>query len=170
MNIIEKFYYNIGNYGNLIVFGISVFILRKKQVFLTVYIFGIILNEVINYFLKGIIRQPRPSEDESTLNILHTAHKVVGSHKYGMPSGHSQCVFFSTAFIYLVTRNTKLALFYIFMSLLTVIQRVNYYYHTVAQVVLGGLLGLAVGTFFYFYAIKNITGKLTLKPDDDGPI
>ena len=66
---------------------------------------------------------------------------------FGMPSGHVQSAFFSTTFIYLSLRHENWFYFYILFSLLIVIQRIVFNYHTILQVIVGALVGAG---FAYF--------------------
>ena len=56
------------------------------------------------------------------------------------------------------------------LSTITNYQRVKYKNHTISQVVVGSLVGLAVGYLFYTVAGKKNVGVLRLKPDDNAPI
>lgn len=51
------------------------------------FFFGTLLNEAINAILKQVIREERPTERESLYS------------EYGMPSSHSQFMWFFTAYI-----------------------------------------------------------------------
>jgi high-affinity Fe2+/Pb2+ permease len=53
---------------------------------------------------------------------------------------------------------------------LTVFQRVNNYFHSVIQVVVGAMVGVLFGVFIYCMANNNIVGKLLMKMDDNAPI
>ena len=87
-----------------------------------------------------------------------------------MPSGHSQSLLFSTMFIYLSLKNKNILYIYLFISLLTMIQRVVYNHHTILQVIVGALVGLIFGYVFYQLARVKITGQISEKADDFGPI
>ena len=84
-----------------------------------------------------------------------------------MPSGHSQMVLFSTTYIYLVLKNIPLTLFYLLLTLNTLVQRIRYKNHTVMQVIVGSLVGALVAYLVYQYATNNLVGKLDTKPDDN---
>ena len=84
-----------------------------------------------------------------------------------MPSGHSQHVFLSTTYIYLVLRNINLTLFYFLFSLLTLVQRVRYRNHTIKQVIVGGSIGAFIAYIAYTYATNSLVGKLATKLDDN---
>jgi membrane-associated phospholipid phosphatase len=87
-----------------------------------------------------------------------------------MPSGHAQASFFSAVFIFLSTKQYNLLYFYTLFSLLIIIQRVYFNYHTILQVVVGAIVGSAFAYFVYYLAREKIKGHITEKKDDNGPI
>ena len=159
----------IGYYGPVILFISSIFLLYKKTNYLSTYIIGIILSCFSNLVLKEIIKQPRPKGSMHILNSTeNNNHKrIFSSDIYGMPSGHAQHVFYSTIFIYLVFKNTNITLLYLFISLLTLIQRVKYQNHYITQVIVGGFIGGLIAYYMYLYADKKIVGKLLPKKEDN---
>jgi membrane-associated phospholipid phosphatase len=94
----------------------------------------------------------------------------------GMPSGHSQGVFFSTAFMYFVfyylkpNTNTNILLFYLFISFVTIIQRVYYKFHTINQIIVGGFIGIGFSFLIYSWATKKIKGSLKGRQEENGPL
>ncbi len=158
----------IGYYGPIILGILTLFLLYSTKTYLVVYVFGFILNIVVNNILKQIIKQPRPKGD---LDIFNPSKKHDYSHNpiqvYGMPSGHSQMVLFSTTYTYLVFKNIPLTLFYLLLTLNTIVQRVRYRNHTVMQVIVGSFVGALVAYVVYQYATNNLVGKLNIKPDDN---
>jgi membrane-associated phospholipid phosphatase len=159
----------IGYYGPVILFISSIFLLYKKSNYLSSYIIGIILSCFSNLVLKEIIKQPRPKGSMHILNSTeNNNHKrIFSSDIYGMPSGHAQHVFYSTIFIHLVFKNTNITLLYLFISLLTLIQRVKYQNHYITQVIVGGFIGGLIAYYMYMYANKKIVGKLVPKREDN---
>jgi len=158
----------IGYYGPIILGILTLFLLYSTKTYLVVYVFGFMLNIVVNNILKQIIKQPRPKGD---LDIFNPSKKHNYSHNpiqvYGMPSGHSQMVLFSTTYTYLVFKNIPLTLFYLLLTLNTIVQRVRYRNHTVMQVIVGSFVGALVAYVVYQYATNNLVGKLNIKPDDN---
>jgi membrane-associated phospholipid phosphatase len=126
--------------------------------------------------LKGLIQQQRPCIDRETFQLMmrnkerYIKKNGVPYDIFGMPSGHSQSVVFSTIFIYLCLRDFNILLFYILISLITLFQRVINNHHTILQVVLGSFVGIVLGYIGYNMAKLNIEGKKTAKIDDYGPI
>lgn len=148
-------------------FILSTVLLWSKKNYLIYYIIGYGFNILLNLILKGIIREPRPSEDIKLINISQNNGKHISFDKFGMPSGHAQRCFFTIAFIYLVFKNIPLTIFYILISLIPLHQRVKYKNHTVFQVIIGTLVGAFVGVLVYFLTKKNVGGKWIAKKDDN---
>ena len=173
INIIFNF---IGTYGPIILFLISVFLLWNKSNYLTYYIYGYILNLLLTLFLKGIFKQPRPSEDQKLFKLAIKESKsiyFIDGYPYdvfGMPSGHCSSVLYSTMFIFWVFKNNNFLLMYLLISLITIIQRVNSSNHTVLQVIVGALIGTIFSYLIFYMARQKIMGNLILKKDDKGPI
>lgn len=125
--------------------------------------------------LKGLIQDRRPSIDSKTFQLMmKNKERYISKHGvpydiFGMPSGHSQSVLFSTMFIYLCLRDFKVFLVYAIVSLITLTQRVLCMHHTFMQVVVGSFIGIVLGNLGYNMAKLNIEGKKTAKRDDYGP-
>jgi membrane-associated phospholipid phosphatase len=162
----------IGQNGPIILFTLSVFLLRNKCNLLFYYITFYVIGLILNIILKGIIQQPRPSIDKKTFDLMiknkerYISKYGVPYDIYGMPSGHSQSVLFSTIFIYFAFHNIKLTIIYLLFSIITVFQRVIENHHTVLQVIVGSMIGLIIGYVSYEMAKIKMAGKLTNKKDD----
>jgi membrane-associated phospholipid phosphatase len=158
----------LGYFGPMVLFVLSLFLLYPTKTYLAIYVVGFILNIVVNNILKKIIKQPRPDGD---LDIYNPSKKHNYSHNpiqvYGMPSGHSQMVLFSTTYVHLVLKNTYVTLFYLLLSINTLVQRIRYKNHTFMQIMVGSLVGVLVAYLVYHYATNNLVGKLKTKPDDN---
>jgi membrane-associated phospholipid phosphatase len=166
----------IGQYGPFILLLFSIFLLRNKSNLLFYYILFFGISIILNVVLKGLIQQQRPCIDRETFQLMmrnkerYIKKNGVPYDIFGMPSGHSQSVVFSTIFIYLSLRDFNILLFYILISLITLFQRVINNHHTILQVVLGSFVGIVLGYIGYIMARINIEGKKTSKKDDYGPI
>ena len=172
----KSFIHIFGKSGPLVLFVYSLYLLWNKSNLLYYYICGFFLSAILNIVLKGLIKEPRPSEDPKLFNIAlkHSIRfKFINGYPhdtFGMPSGHAQSAFFSTVFIYLALKDIKISILYLIISLLTMYQRVLFNSHTVLQVLAGALVGILFAGFIYFMARQKITGKLRAKKDDNGPI
>jgi len=168
--------YEFGAYGPNLLIILSWYLLWDNKNLFFYYTVGIFSSAVLNLILKGIIQEPRPMFDDKKVRLLKTHGKEyfyqngIPFDIFGMPSGHSQASFFSTIFIYLAFKQTNLLYIYIPLTLLTCYQRVKFDYHSISQVVVGGIVGLAFGYLVYQLAREKIKNRIREKPDDDGPI
>jgi membrane-associated phospholipid phosphatase len=126
---------NLGTFGPLLLFLLSIYVLWGNA---TYYILGFVINTLLNVVLKQIIKQPRPD-----MTIERFKFET-----FGMPSGHSQSVAFSTVFTYLSTQ-TQFIYLYVLISIITMVQRLVYNHHTFLQVLVGGLVGSMFAYSFY---------------------
>lgn len=175
MNIVINLFYIIGTIGPLILIFLSMYLLWNKPNLFFYYTVGVFINAILNLLIKGILQQPRPSEDVKMFNLALTNGKRfifkngIPHDIFGMPSGHSQSSIFSAIFIYLSLKNINILYFYLFISLITLIQRVVYDYHTILQVTVGSIIGGGFGYFTYYLANQKIKGRISEKYDDYGP-
>uniref|UniRef100_A0A3B3QUX8 Dolichyldiphosphatase n=1 Tax=Paramormyrops kingsleyae TaxID=1676925 RepID=A0A3B3QUX8_9TELE len=72
-----------------ILVGFVTLIVFKRELHTISFFGGLVLNEVVNWLLKHIFREPRPCEGE----------RAPG--KYGMPSSHSQFIWFFVVYFFL---------------------------------------------------------------------
>jgi len=171
-NSVKKIFSGFGNNGPLILFALSVFLLRNKENLLYYYILFFVLGEIFNIIIKSLIQQPRPSIDKKTFDLMmknkerYITRNGVPYDIFGMPSGHSQMVMYSTIYIYFAFHNTKLTLLYLFVSFIILTQRIVDTHHTELQVIVGAILGLILGYFTFLIVKGKMTGKLTQKKDD----
>jgi membrane-associated phospholipid phosphatase len=108
---------------------------------------------MINKKLKNIIKEPRPSKPVKFLDTDKFNKK-----KYGNPSGHTQLLFFSFMYAYLVIgKLTKLFMFSIFICIITIYQRYTFRNHTPKQLLYGAIVGLIMAYVSYSITtyIKN---------------
>ena len=101
------------------------------------FIFFILINSLINTWLKNAIRQPRPASCPPFLKKT-----------YGMPSCHSQMANFATAFVWPSITNERRFLFVLFTAT-SMVQRVLGQCHSFSQVVAGMVVGLLLGAGAY---------------------
>jgi membrane-associated phospholipid phosphatase len=119
--------------------------------------------------LKGIIKQPRPSQNEKLINLALNNGRVFSYDIYGMPSGHAQSSLYSTIFIWLVFQNKNILILYLCLTLLTMYNRINTKSHTILQVIVGAIIGTIMGYFIFYIATKKIKGKFKPKEEDNAP-
>ena len=164
------------SYGPFYLIILSWILLWEKHTLFFYYTVGLFLDTILNLFLKGIFKQPRPYEDPKNFNLAITHGKRFLYKNgtpydiFGMPSGHSQSVAFTTIFMYFALRKSKLLYVYLTVSILTMIQRIYSNNHYLFQVVVGAGIGGLFGYLMYFLSGQQIIGKITEKLDDFGPI
>jgi membrane-associated phospholipid phosphatase len=176
MSIILDLFNEFGGYGPLILGLFSIYLLWDKHNLFFYYCVGVFINSILNLVLKGIIQSPRPLEDVKQFNLaLSRGNRFIFKNgiphdMFGMPSGHSQSVMFSTIFIYFSLRKLNILYLYLFISLLTMTHRVMFNHHSVLQVIVGALTGSVFGYIAYVFAREKMKGRIMEKVDDYGPI
>jgi len=176
MSILLNLFDQFGSYGPIILILLSIFILWDSHNLFFYYIVGLFVNSVLNLLIKAIIQQPRPTEYTEHFHLALTHGKRflfndgIPFNIFGMPSGHAQASFFSAVFVFLSTKQYNLLYFYTLFSLLIMIQRVYFNYHTILQVIVGAIVGSVFAYFVYYLAREKIKGHITEKKDDNGPI
>jgi membrane-associated phospholipid phosphatase len=167
----------IGDNSPFILMVITFYLLRKHKNFLFYYVIGILIDRLLNILLKGLILQPRPSEDPSLFNLAIKNGKrfifknsIIPYDICGMPSEHTQSAIFSTVFIYLSLKNSYISLSYLIISLITMYQRVLRNHHTIFQVIMGDIVGGLFAIVMFYFAKQNIKGVIKIKSDDNAPI
>lgn len=180
MDILHNILFTIGEYSPLILIIPTLTLLYNKPTLYYYYIFGLVINSMLNITLKLLIKEPRPQplknatavanpnpkkneNIETSLAFSNLAH----FDNYGMPSGHAQIVFFSSIYIWFAFKNIKISLIYLCVSLITLYQRVQYNKHTISQVIVGSIIGSLMAALTYFFFKKKIVGILKFKPDDN---
>ena len=147
------------DYGNKILFFLTIVFLYDKKTYLWFYIVGAILNYVLNSILKLIFKQPRPDENMKLFRLEMNQRETIDwreYQRYGMPSGHSQETTFSLIYVMMVLQNTKITALFLIITLFTMFQRIYTNRHSILQVFIGSVMGLAMGYLFYYLASKHI--------------
>jgi membrane-associated phospholipid phosphatase len=174
MNENLKMVFNkVGENGPWILIFANILLMFKKTHFQFYYILFTLINVLLNTLLKPLFKHPRPSIDNETFRaVLKRNERFIkrNGHPYdifGMPSGHTQSVIYSTVYNYLVFYDYQMTICFLLISLLTMIQRVVYNHHTILQIMVGGFIGVFVGYIAYYFAKNNIVGKFSIKHDDN---
>ena len=143
-----EFFNSLGFFGVLILLSIVSFALYSDIANLLVFYIGLIINSFINQTLKLWIKNPRPT---SPIKFLADEKIMEGSNSYGLPSGHSQNVFYSLTYLYLTVQqfNSWILLSFI-IGLITIYERWSHRNHTLLQLLSGALFG-CMFAFFVIY-------------------
>ena len=158
----------IGLYGPVILFVLTLFLLRNLTTYLWVFLVGFILNNLLNIILKLAIKEPRPTKDQKAIEIGVVNGARIGFDKFGMPSGHAQNCGYCLSFITMVINNPFVTGIYSLITAMSLFQRHVYKNHTLLQLIIGLVIGLGIGYVMYNLGNKYITGNILIKKDEDG--
>ena len=153
--MINDAFFILGFYGPILIGLIGAGVLWSNTWFLVVYLLSILGNVGVNKILKLSIRDPRPTKTGGLSSVVDTASSYSGEEKWGMPSGHAQTSFFCITFLFLYNESVELAMGLGSLAFLTLLQRWTNKRHTVAQLVVGSIVGIAVANMAFY------VGKLT---------
>ena len=92
----------IGLFAPIILFIITLFLLRNMRTYFNFFITGFILNGILNIILKIAIKESRPNDEQRKIEIGIVNGAYISFDKFGMPSGHAQNCGFCLSFITLV--------------------------------------------------------------------
>lgn len=160
----------IGLYTPIILFVLSLFLLRNMKTYLQVFVVGFILNNILNIVLKLAIKEPRPSKDQKAIEIGVVNGARIGFDKFGMPSGHAQNCGYCLTFITMALNSPFITALYSLISVISLFQRYSYNNHSILQLIIGFVIGSGFGYAIYSIGNKYIMGNIKSKRDDNGPI
>ena len=160
----QDHFQDMSSYGPSILGLLSCYILYKKPVLLFVYLFGYIINKLLNYFLKGTIKWPRPNEDMVKFMASMRLDNHIKNERYGMPSGGAQSMYYSLAFIYFsnLASCPQMICAYL-ITLITLLTRIYLNHHSFAQIMVGSIIGLLSGYLFFYYSQMKIRGPIQIR-------
>jgi hypothetical protein len=160
----------IGLYAPIILFILTLFLLRNFTKYLYFFVSGFILNNIINIILKLAIKEPRPNDEQKAIEIGVVNGARIGFDKFGMPSSHAQNCGYCLAFITLVFNDPLITTIYALISIISVFQRYLYKNHTILQLIIGFIVGIIIGYITYLVGTKYIMGNIKMKKDDNAPL
>ena len=160
----------IGYYAPIILFFLSLLLLRNIKRYLQFFVSGFVLNNILNIVLKLCIKESRPSNDQKIIEIAINNGVRVGFDKFGMPSGHAQNCGYCLIFIMMTVNNPFITTLYMVITLISVSQRYFYNNHTILQLLIGLLIGSGFGYLTYEAGNKFIMGNIKMKKDEEGPL
>jgi membrane-associated phospholipid phosphatase len=152
--ILQAAHYIIRNYLCYLTFLLLIF--YEQYWFAIVYSIGVVINAEVNYVLKNTIQEKRPYNEE----FAHMRNIM-----YGMPSGHSQACFYSTAFIFYIFENIWIQCAYVIFCLFTIILSLEAVTHTFEQMLAGSVVGCTVALFLLF--ASTFTNRLDIQSTSD---
>jgi hypothetical protein len=152
----------------IIIIGLLVgtaLLLRNKKTYLIIFVFGFLLNNIINILLKIIIQEPKLTEN---IDLLKLRDKfVLNVDKLGMPSNDLQNCSFCLIFINFVLKNPLITCLYIVITGVVFYIKYLFNVHSILQLVIAFFVGMGVGYFTYVYALKLVKGSIQNKCDDN---
>ncbi|KAF2072017.1 hypothetical protein CYY_006680 [Polysphondylium violaceum] len=139
-----------------IAIGVLTLVMFRRDVRTISILLGLFMSEATNYVLKKSIKEHRPQMWK----------ELRGKQSYGMPSSHSQFMFFFATLMTLFYLRKKINFKSQKLPLISLIglyilaasvaySRVHLYYHTSKQVFFGSMVGLILGFIWY-----NVIEKL----------
>jgi membrane-associated phospholipid phosphatase len=150
IKIIDK----IGQNGPIVNFLITSLNLFTQKKYFLAYLISIFVNHYLNNILKLLIKEPRPGKNDPETEIpFYNLLVNKEADQYGMPSYHSQSVFFSTTFLYLVQKNNTILLLELVICFITLYQRYKYKRHDLKQLLIGAIVGS--GFAYLCFALTN---------------
>lgn len=132
-------------------------IIFRRDIQTIMYFGGFCVSEVFNHYLKKIFKQARPARTRDKMGLYDV---------HGMPSDHAQTFFYFMTYlaIFIIVkskmpgtprlramRNRFLVFGQIVMAAVVAYSRVYLHYHTIAQVVVGAVIGITLGFVWYYF-------------------
>uniref|UniRef100_A0A6C0HTN9 Phosphatidic acid phosphatase type 2/haloperoxidase domain-containing protein n=1 Tax=viral metagenome TaxID=1070528 RepID=A0A6C0HTN9_9ZZZZ len=153
---ITDFIFALGYFSEIIMILLVIYLLHSKLFYTIYYLFFILLSGYLNTIFKSIIKEERP---DNYKKFLFSEHFSRIKSVYGMPSGHSQNVFFSITYLYLTTKE-----FFYWVQLLLVLaalmfyERLSFHNHTFLQLIVGAIIGI-----FLAYLVVLLREQIEIK-------
>jgi len=141
-NGVIKIVDTIGENGPILTLLVTCANLISQKKYLISFLICFFINHWLNGILKSAIREPRPGQVKPIESEKINVDLVGNIDKYGMPSYHAQCVFFSTTFLYLVQKNPSMLFLELVICTITVYQRFKKKRHDMRQLVVGSFIGI----------------------------
>jgi len=149
LNNLNNLFYAIGYFGDTISFFIICILIFNKFIFFIYYIIFFIINICINNFLTNQIKQKNPSHP-----IKFLESDTFSKKRYGMPSFHTQNIFFSIGYVFFILNNFIWRLVLLLIGIAVIYERYVFRDHTMEQLLYGSILGLLLGYISYFIVKK----------------
>jgi membrane-associated phospholipid phosphatase len=147
----RDFIFGIGYFSEIIIALVVIYALNKNLLDISIFIFFFFLSGYSNTLFKSFIKQPRPDEPKK---FLYSEHFSRVNKVYGMPSGHSQNVFYSITYLYLIAKDGMYWLqLGLVLATLMVYERWTFHNHTLLQLFAGAITGIILG--LVVYSIRN---------------
>jgi len=147
----------IGYNAPFILLCLGSYIMWKSMqwIYLSTFIIGFFLNDLLNRIIKAIVQEPRPPNPINNGNYDDWT-KTKSVQKYGMPSGHAQGAFYCASFLYFLTKSINVIIGSITLSIITLLHRYIYRKHTAKQLLVGSTIGILTGWIVYYFTFQSL--------------
>ncbi len=130
-----------------------------KEFLLTVLVMGLLIfvaDRICSGWVKPTVARWRPTQDPLIMYLIDTVRDYRGG-RYGFFSGHSCNTFCMATFLSLLFRSKRVSLTLFFWAATTTFTRLYLGVHYLGDVTVGFVVGITLGTIFYFihYYIKK---------------
>ena len=153
LNNLNNLLYAVGYFGDTISFFIICMLIFNNFKFFIFYVICFIINMYFNNYLTNLIKQKNPSHP-----IKFLESETYSKKRYGMPSFHSQNMFFSIGYAFFILNNFIWKLILLLIGFAVIYERYVFRDHTMEQLLYGAILGLIIGYIFYLI-VKMIKYK-----------
>jgi membrane-associated phospholipid phosphatase len=151
VNKARDFIFGIGYFSEIIIALVVIYALNNNLLDISIFIFFFFLSGYSNTLFKSFIKQPRP---DGSKKFLYSEHFSGVKKMYGMPSGHSQNVFYSITYLYLIAKDGMYWLqLGLVLATLMIYERWTFHNHTLLQLFAGAMMGILIG--FIVFSIRN---------------
>lgn len=148
---VTAFLFSLGFFSEIFMIILTIALIHRQSVDLIFYLLFLWINGHFNRWLKDLIQQRRPPNPIKFLASEHFSKKKV---IFGMPSGHSQSVFFSITYLFLFFHSMNAWIYLaLFIAALMLFERWYFHNHTVSQLCVGAAVGAL--SAYVAYEIKN---------------
>jgi membrane-associated phospholipid phosphatase len=145
VNKYTDFLYGIGFFSEFIMPIMVIYLLYSKWFSISIFFVGYIINALCNIVLKGLLHGRRPTNP--TAFLANEKFNKTGPQQYGMPSGHSQNVFYCIAYLYSsIPKQIDWILLSFIIGILTILERYVFHNHTIGQLIVGAIVGFVIGS------------------------
>jgi len=154
-------FYNCLNYLYFFFSALSIFILKNKPIYLSMFIFGYLVCCLLNVVLKYVFFIPRPDLDKekfyTDLKYKYNNNRLfIPTNHLDFPSGKTQQLFYIIIFMFQFPLTNLQYFIFIVLSILEFYCMYEKNYHTFFSCIVGALLGACLGYVFHLQAKKMI--------------
>jgi len=142
---LTTYFYSLGFFSGMHMIVIVSALIYNQYLNFAVYLTGVVLNSLLNQYIKPIVGDARP---KNPLKYLASEKFVSKNEVYGLPSGHSQNVFFSIVYLYYTIHYfMPWTMIGLLLAGATIYERWAFHNHSLIQLFSGAVVG---GAFAYF--------------------